>query len=198
MSKKHRKLAKELEKEIKEAAKHYPELADYVILFRFSKINRQSFMLAQPRLRSLIFPKRKRQFEILINKKKFVDNAMFEDGRIPSEIIIGWIGHELGHIKDYINRSSLNLMWFGLKYSTDKKFLMKAEVDADRNAVHAGLIEYLVTSKKFGRNPKYFAQSYIDKLNSLYPSVSDVEEWDRLHKQHQEEMVNTDKVHESS
>ena len=192
MSKKHRKLAKELEKEIKEAARHYPELADYVILFRFSKINRQSFMLAQPRLRSLIFPKSKRQFEILINRKKFVDNAMFEDGRIPSEIIIGWIGHELGHIKDYIDRSTLNLMWFGYKYATDKKFLMKAEVTADKNAVHAGLIDYLVTSKKFGRDPKYFPQTYIDKLNELYPSVEAVLEWDRLHKQHQDEITNTD------
>jgi hypothetical protein len=181
MSKKHRRLAKELEFEIKEAAKHYPELADYVILFRYSSINRQSFMLAQPRLRSLIYPKRKRQFEILINKTKFTKNPQFENGRPPSDVIIGWIGHELGHVRDYINRNSINLIWFGILYTTNTKFLKKAEITADKNTVYADMVDYLVISKKFGRNPKYFEQSYIDKLNALYPSVEDVLEWHRLY-----------------
>lgn len=186
MSKKHRKLAKELEHEIHEAALHYPELANYVILFRYSPINRQSFMLAQPRLRSLIYPKKYRQFEILINKTKFTKNPQFEDGRPPSDVIIGWIGHELGHIQDYIGRNSINLIWFGILYTLSKKFLKQAEITADKNAVKAGMTDYLLISKKFGRNPKYFEQSYIDKLNELYPPIEDVIQWDKEFKESQQ------------
>lgn len=186
MSKKHRRLATELEEEIKIAASHYPDLAGYKIIFDYKKIGRQSFMLAQPRLRSLIFPKRKRQFEIHINDTYFTQNPHFDDGRVPSEVLIGWLGHELGHVQDYIRRSSVNLMWFGFMYYFYPRFIMKAEIFADRNAVKAGLIDYLVTSKEFGRNTKYFPQDYIDKLNKLYPSVQDVKDWDAMYKKREQ------------
>lgn len=102
---------------------------------------------------------------------------MFKNGRILSEVIVGWLGHELGHVLDYKNRNSINLMYFGFMYYFSKRFLMKAEITADRNAVEHGLINELVVSKKFGRNPKYFQRRYIDKLNALYPSVETVLSW---------------------
>src|SRR5690606_18938406 len=112
--------------------------------------------------------------------------------RVPFDIVVGWIGHELGHITDYLDRSSINLALFGLRYYYSNTFIKQAEISADTFAVQAGLIDYLVVSKQFGRDPKYFPQDYIDKLNSLYPSIEDVKEWDRLHKKHQDEMKNTD------
>ncbi|UKN02793.1 hypothetical protein K6119_04590 [Paracrocinitomix mangrovi] len=182
--------AADLEKEIETALAHYPELKDRKIIFRFRVIERKSFMLAQPRLRTLILPRRWRQYEVIISKNYFTKNKLFEDGRVPSDVVVGWIGHELGHVADYLPRSSVNLMWFGFMYSFYNSFIKKAEISADKNAVKAGLIDYLVVSKEFGRNPKYFPQDYIDKLNSLYPSIADVKEWDRLHKLHQAEAVN--------
>ncbi|MBD3637633.1 MAG: hypothetical protein HUJ25_09790 [Crocinitomicaceae bacterium] len=192
--KKHTIKAKELEYEIKEALKFYPHLEQYGIIFRFRIIERKSFMLAQPRLRTMILPRRWRQFEVIISKTYFTKNKHFENGRVPSDIVIGWIGHELGHITDYMDRSSVNLALFGFKYYYYKWFIKQAEITADTFAVHAGLTDYLVVSKRFGRDPKFFPQDYIDKLNSLYPSVEDVLKWDKMHREHQEELKNTDKM----
>jgi len=69
------------------------------------------------------------------------------------------------------------LMWFGVMYYFSHDFLRKAEITADKNAVERGFIDSIVESKRFDRNPKYFPQSYINKLNTLYPSVFQVMEW---------------------
>jgi hypothetical protein len=191
-AKKHKIFSKALEEEIKEALSFYPNLQDYGISFRFKIIETKSFMLAQPKKRTMLFPRKWRRYKIIISKNYFTKNKEFEDGRVPFDIVVGWIGHELGHVTDYVDRSSINMAAFGYKYYYKKAFVRIAEIAADTNAVHAGLIDYLVVSKRFGRNPDYFAQDYIDKLNDLYPSVEDVIEWDRLHKKHQDEMKNTD------
>lgn len=193
---KHKIRAKSLEKEIIKALSYYPHLEEYGLLFRFRIIESKSFMLAQPRLRTMILPRGWRQYEIIISKNYFTKNPKFEDGRVPFDIVVGWIGHELGHVTDYLPMSSVSLALFGIRYYYSLDFIKKAEIAADTFAVKAGLIDYLVVSKEFGRNPAYFAQDYIDKLNSLYPSVADVKEWDRLHKLHQKEMEDSDVIDE--
>ncbi len=136
-------------------------------------------MLAQPKPYSLLLRRNKREYQILINRRFFLFNKQFTNGRIPFDILTGWLGHELGHIMDYKDRNSINLIWFGIRYHFFNSFLKKAEVTADFNAVKAGMIDYLVVSKEFGRNPKYFPPSYIAKLIRLYPSVSLVKQWAR-------------------
>src|SRR5690606_31712462 len=138
--KKHIIKAKTLENEIIKALSFYPELKNYGIHFRFRIIERKSFMLAQPRLRTMILPRQWRQFEVIISKTYFTKNPHFEDGRVPSDIVVGWIGHELGHISDYLDRSSVNLALFGFKYYYYNSFIKKAEIAADSFAVYAGLI----------------------------------------------------------
>ncbi len=169
----------ELIKEATKALSHYPELEKVSIEFKFNKINVLSYMLAQPKIKSLWKKKAKREYQILIRRKFFVENPKFENGRIPHDVLVGWLGHELGHIMDYKDRNSLNLIWFGIRYHFFPFFLMKAEITADYNAVKAGLIDELVVSKEFGRNPEFFSQTYIDKLNQLYPSVETVKRWAR-------------------
>lgn len=169
----------ELKDEVKRALSFYPVLKDVHIEFRFNKIEVQSYMLAQPIFKTLWRRKSKRKYQILIRRKYFIDNPQFENRRIPFTVLVGWLGHELGHIVDYKDRSSLNLVWFGFKYQFFNSFLKQAEIAADMNAVKAGMIHELVISKEFGRNSDYFSQSYIDKLNTLYPSVETVKGWDQ-------------------
>jgi hypothetical protein len=45
-----------------------------------------------------------------------MDNPKFPGGRVPYNVIVGWLAHELGHVLDYKDRSSINLMWFGVMY----------------------------------------------------------------------------------
>lgn len=167
----------EIQDEVNKALAGYPELNDTHIDFKWGKIARQSFMLAQPIIPTLIKHKSKRGYQIIMKHIFFMDNPKFPGGRVPSNVIVGWLAHELGHVVDYKDRSSLNLMWFGVMYYFSYNFLRKAEITADKNAVERGFIDSIVESKRFGRNPKYFPQSYINKLNTFYPSVFQVMEW---------------------
>ncbi|MCB9261540.1 MAG: hypothetical protein H6607_04130 [Flavobacteriales bacterium] len=168
---------KELEKEVMIVMAKYPELQQTFIHFKWGKIAAKSFMLAQPQVASLLRHRSKREYQIIMKERFFTHNKMMENGRVPSEVIVGWLAHELGHILDYKDRSSWNLAWFGVKYYFLTSFLKKAEITADHNAVKHGFIDEIVVSKEFGRNPKYFPKDYIAKLNRLYPSVKTVKEW---------------------
>lgn len=167
----------ELKEEISKALSHYPELKNVTIHFRYNDFSAKSYMLAQPVVKTLLRSKEKREYQILMRKDFWVENEQFENGRIPSVVMVGWLGHELGHIMDYKDRSSLNLAFFGFKYQFFNSFLKKAEITADYNAVKAGLAQELVISKEFGRNPKYFPADYIAKLQDLYPTVNLVKQW---------------------
>lgn len=179
MKKGNKQYPSEIKNEVEKALSYYPELADTKIHFRWGVFTQHSFMLAQPKIPTLLRPKEKRAYQIIMRKKFFLKNRQFANGRIPSEVMVGWLGHELGHVLDYKDRNSLNLIWFGIMYYCSKSFLIKAEITADKNASRHGLIDELVVSKEFGRDPKYFPMSYVNKLNGLYPSVEDVKEWAR-------------------
>ena len=167
----------EIEQEARKALAGYPELNDTHIEFKWGKIARQSFMLAQPIIPTLLKHRSKRGYQIIMKRHFFMDNPKFPNGRVLSNVIVGWLAHELGHVLDYKDRSSINLMWFGVMYYFSHDFLRKADISADKNAVERGFIDSIVESKRFDRNPKYFPQSYINKLNTLYPSVFQVMEW---------------------
>lgn len=162
---------------VERALSGYPELADIYIGFKWGKIASTSFMLAQPVFSTLFKHRSKREYQIIMKRRFFMENPQFEHGRVPEDVVTGWLAHELGHVLDYKDRSSWNLAWFGVKYYFFPWFLKKAEITADQNAVNHGFIDELVVSKEFGRNPKYFPSLYINKLNKLYPSVATVKQW---------------------
>jgi len=177
MRKGNKRYPNEIKNEVEAALAYYPDLADTKIHFRWGVFTQYSFMLAQPKIPSLLRKKEKRAYQIIMRKDFFLKNRQFANGRIPSDVMIGWLGHELGHVLDYKDRNSLNLIWFGAMYYFSTSFLKEAEITADKNAVEHGMIKELVVSKEFGRDPKYFPMSYVNKLNGLYPSVADVKEW---------------------
>ncbi|MFT5723674.1 MAG: hypothetical protein ACI9JN_000791 [Bacteroidia bacterium] len=168
-----------LKSEVEKALLYYPDLEHIAIEFRWGVFTQHSFMLAQPKPLTLLRNRNKREYQIIMRKKFFLKNNRVPNSRIPSDVLVGWLGHELGHVADYKDRSSWNLAWFGICYYFSKTFLKKAEISADLNAVKHGLIKELVVSKEFGRNPAYFPWSYIKKLQKFYPSIEDVLKWDK-------------------
>ncbi len=173
-----KKYPSKIKAEVEKALSHYPELRNVPIHFRWGIFTQHSFMLAQPKVPTLFRPKERREYQIIMRKKFFLKNKKVPNNRVPSDVMIGWLGHELGHVLDYKLRGSWDLAWFGVLYYFSKSFLKKAEITADRNAVEHGLIKELVVSKEFGRNPAFFPWRYIKKLNSLYPSIEDVKTWE--------------------
>ncbi len=58
-------------------------------------------MQAQPRFTSFFRAKKHREYIILISRKIQIEGEKFTMEDIPSDVKVGWIGHELGHVIDY-------------------------------------------------------------------------------------------------
>lgn len=169
-------MPEKLKKEIEFSLSFFPELKDYTIYFVSNSIRSRSFMLAQPKISTLLRNKTKREYVIKMKPDFFDNNPKFEDGKLPFNVFVGWMVHELGHILDYLPRNSINLMWFGIMYYFNKNFIRRAESTADKNAVERGLANYLLITKNFVRDSEYFSQEYINKLDSYYQSPKQIKE----------------------
>ena len=84
--------------------------------------------------------------------------------------MIGWIGHELGHILDYEGKSNLEIMSFGYRYLFHPSFVKHAEMVADSFAVERGMGHFIVATKRFILDHAELPQSYKDKIRRLYLS----------------------------
>ncbi|MDT0645250.1 hypothetical protein RM545_00995 [Zunongwangia sp. F260] len=158
------------------ALSHYPELKDTPIEFRFKKNIKKSFMQAQPKIGDFLKRKGKRSYFIMISERFNIEGQEFDVTNVPSDVLIGWIGHELGHIMDYKNRSAVNMLWFGTKYVLSKRYIREAERAADTYAVNHGLGEYIIATKDFILNHAHLSEKYKNRIKSLYLSQEEIME----------------------
>ncbi len=153
---------------------HYPELENTHIEFRFKKNIRKSTMLAQPVFWSLFKSKQKRNYLVLLSEDIKISGKKFKTIDIDSDILIGWLGHELGHITDYKHRSSLNLIWFGIKYSFSGSYIKEAERAADSYAVTAGMEDYILKTKRFILKNAGIELDYKERFKKYYLSPVEI------------------------
>ncbi len=167
-------IPKSIEKEALLALSHYPELTSTTIAFQFKKKLRTSIMKAQPVFKDLLRSKRKRRYRILISERFQLGDSLYETKNLSSEILVGWLGHELGHVLDYKNRSSLNLLGFGLGYTFSGSFIKKAERTADSFAVSHGLSKQILAAKNFILTEAGIAEKYRNRIKRLYLSPDEI------------------------
>ncbi|HLW19829.1 MAG TPA: hypothetical protein VKX33_05880 [Cyclobacteriaceae bacterium] len=170
---------KDIPDEIREvtllALSHYPELLDVKIDFQFQTKIRGSVMQAQPKVGSLLFNnKDNRTYRIKISRHLELLDEMVLIEDLPHEVLLGWIGHELGHIKDYLDRSAVNLMSFGVRYVFSNKFVTQAEITADSHSVANGLGKAIIATKDFVLNHDRLPEAYKDKIRALYMSPGEI------------------------
>lgn len=156
------------------ALSHYPELADVKIEFRYKKGIKNSFMQAQPRFGDAFKRKEDRTYYVYMSNKFLIEDEEFSMAEVPSDVIIGWLGHELGHIMDYRNKSTLELMNFGVRYLTSEKFIKKAERKADTFAINHRMGNYIFATKDFILNHSSLADSYKARKARLYLSPAEI------------------------
>lgn len=154
--------------EAETALGYFPELADARIVFRFKNDIRNSLMQAQPR--GFFHGRSGRSYVINISEQFFFDHGTSSMKEIPSEVLIGWLVHELGHIMDYRERSSMGLVIFGFKYVTSHKYLKQAERAADIYAVEGGCGDHLVKCKEFILRHDELPDAYKEKIKRSYLS----------------------------
>jgi len=162
--------------EIKTALSYYPELNNTSINFKFKKDIKKSTMQAQPTLGSFLKPKSKRKYNIFISETVKISGDVYYTKKMPKDVLIGWIGHELGHIMDYKNRSNLNLIWFGIKYLLSSNHIVEAERAADTYAVKSGMENYILTTKEFILNQSDIDEKYIARIKRFYLSPEEIME----------------------
>lgn len=156
------------------ALSHYPELKNTPIEIRFKDGIKKSFMQAQPKFSGLFKNRKNRSYFIFINEKFKIEDEIFDVSTVPSDVLIGWIGHELGHIMDYRDRSALDLVWFGIRYITSKNYIRDAERAADTYAVNHGLGENIIATKDFILNHSKLSKTYKDRIKNLYLSQEEI------------------------
>ena len=167
----------ELKEEITEALSHFPELKDIKIEFRFKEKIDGSFMQAQPKVASLFNAKKFRSYVINIKKHfQCEHDTTIHMASLPKNVLVGWIGHELGHILDYHKRDFFSITKLGIGYLLSEDYIKSTEFRADVNAIQHGLSDNINATKDFILNHPRLSEQYKSKIRRLYLSPERVAE----------------------
>ncbi|KYG83429.1 M48 family metalloprotease [Roseivirga echinicomitans] len=158
------------------ALSHYPELKGVKIEFRFAEKKSKSVMSARPSFRSVFGVLADRTYVIYVRRRFVIEGKLLRIEELPQNILVGWIGHELGHIMDYKDRSVLSLLGFGLGYLILGKYVRAAERRADEFAVRHGLRSEILETKNFILNNTHLPERYKNKIKRLYLSPEEIME----------------------
>lgn len=156
------------------ALSYYSELKNTPIEFKFKDHIKKSTMQAQPTFGSIFSAKEKRSYIILISRKIQIEHETFTIKDIPSDVLIGWLGHELGHVMDYRDRTGTGMILFGLKYLFSGAHIKEVERAADTFAINHGMGPYILKTKNFILDNASFSEKYKVKLRKLYMSPEEV------------------------
>ncbi|MDO9554067.1 hypothetical protein [Rhodonellum sp.] len=172
---KNKVIPEEIKKPVMQALSYFPELAEVDITFAFKDKISGSIMQAQPRMFSLLVDtKENRKYKINITRYLDFEDKSIPIEEVPYDALVGWIGHELGHIMDYLDRSTTGMMRFGVKYMLSDKKVIEAELTADGYAIGCGMGHQIVANKNFILNNDNFEEAYKDKIRNLYMSPSQI------------------------
>jgi hypothetical protein len=166
----HKQIPAVIEKNVLKALSFYPELKHARISFIFKRNIKSSVMQAQPVFSTLLQNRKKRRYRINISSQFRLISSHMPILQIPDDVMIGWIGHELGHILDYESKSNSGLVSFGYRYYFRPSFVKQAEIIADTLAVERGMGHYIIATKRFILDHAELPQKYKDKIASLYLS----------------------------
>lgn len=163
-----------IENEVRIALSHFPELIDTPIEFRFKPRIKRSFMQAQPKFSGIFNKRKNRSYFIMISERFNIEDDEFGVEDLPTDVLIGWLGHELGHIMDYRDRKGFNLMVFGVRYLVSHKHIREAERAADTYAVNRGMGEYILATKDFILSHANLSEIYKARIKRLYLSPEEI------------------------
>lgn len=160
--------------EAKIALSYYPELEDIAIEFKFKEDIKKSFMQAQPKIGNLFKGKSNRSYYVFMSNKFLIEDEEVTMADVPPDVLIGWLGHELGHIMDYREKSAMGLVIFGFRYITSANYIKEAERAADTYAVNSGMGDYILATKNFILNHSHLSDSYKARIARLYLSPDEI------------------------
>jgi hypothetical protein len=155
---KHKVIPEEIELEALIALSNYPELKDVKIEFIFR--NQSAIMLMRPKSHITLKKKEDRIFRIFMTSNKDQCRGVTLD-EVPFNALIGVFAHELAHVLDFREKSSLEYVTENIKYTFSKKYRAQLERETDIVTVNHGLgyqlchvRDVLADCEFMPRNPK--------------------------------------------
>ena len=118
------------------ALSFYPELKDVDITFRFRK--RVTPLASRPKILSTFKRKGKRAYVITISTKSNERLTPILFCNLPFNAQIGVLGHELGHITEYKNKNSIQLLSIAISL-LNSKYTNHFEFNTDLICINHGL-----------------------------------------------------------
>ncbi len=155
-----------------EVVERYETLHNFKIILKQKNI-KSSTMQAQPIFNMESFTKGVKSYKVKLAVYVRDSDTLRVDS-MPKDVLTGWFAHELGHIVDYAPYSTWQMLKYGIKYVTSKKFKKEAEHAADVIAVQHGFTSEIIAAKRFILENELMDQKYKDKITKYYMSIDDV------------------------
>lgn len=171
-----KEMPEELRIPILKALSHYPELQAKNITFKYTRRAGTSIMKAQPEVKSMLRLGEDRAYIVYMNRTLQLGQLHTALSDLPENILVGWIGHELGHVTDYESRTNWEMLIFAFGYLFSSGYIKKAENRADEYAIEHGLGKYIIQTKEFILNNADISEKYKKKIRKLYPSPEKIME----------------------
>src|SRR4030095_13354492 len=154
----------EIELECLAALSFYPELKNTEIEFRFGKLN--FTMISKPKFKSILKDRVQRQYVIIIQEPGRSKNNL-EWKELSFNAMVGWIGHELGHVLHYSHKSSGGIMFTGIKYAFPE-YRRKMERFIDQLAIQHDLGYALYEGVDYTINLSHATHHYKKSQEKFY------------------------------
>jgi hypothetical protein len=165
----------ELQLECLTALSFYPELKNTNIEFRFGNLN--FTMISKPKFKSTLKNRDQREYVIIIQRPGLSKNNL-EWKELTFNALVGWIGHELGHIDHYVHKSAGGIMFIGMKYAIPG-FRRKMERFTDQLAIQHDLGYALYEGVDYTLNYSCATEHYKNSQNKYYLGLDEIIE--RIH-----------------
>ncbi len=131
-----KKIPESIRPQVLTALSFYPELKEAKIIFRFKK--RKTPLTSRPRIFSVFKEKKKRTYVITISSETKRHLAPILFSKLPYNAQVGVLGHEIGHVVEYNEKSSLQIIGLSFKLF-NSAFVDSFEFKTDKRTVEHGL-----------------------------------------------------------
>ena len=170
----------EIELECLVALSCYPELKNTGIEFKFGNLN--FTMISKPKFRSILKDRTQREYVIIIQRPGVSKNNLEWDV-LSFNAMVGWIGHELGHILHYSHKSSCGILFIGMKYPVPG-YRRKMERFTDQLAIqhHLGYalyegVDYTINSSQAKEQYKHNQKKFYLHTEEIISRINSREAW---------------------
>lgn len=160
----------ELQTECLAALSFYPELKNTAIEFRYGHL--KSTMSSKPKMSTIFKRDEKRKYLILIQKSDSLKTSL-QISELSFNSLVGWIGHELGHIVHYSHKTGAGIIFTGIKYAFPG-YRKKMERFTDEITIQHNLGFALYEGTDYALNHSHITAAYKMRLQKFYLQPSEI------------------------